>query len=148
MEPTVIKKTKQVVSFQSGNVKLLDIMKFLGAASSLGLCLKAYKTSETTSSFPYEWFDCPQEMNNRDFPSYDVFFSKLRNVNPLEKDYLDYHKLLNCGLKTEESLSKMKHSKPPLPGEENYQYFPDKWNHENVCTFQDILRWYNKKMLS
>ena len=79
-------------------------------------------------------------MNNSEFPPYDAFFSKLRNVNPLEKDYSDYQNLLGSGLKTEEALSKMKFSKPPPSGEENYQDLLDIWNHENMCTFKDFLR--------
>ena len=84
-------------------------------------------------------------MNVSGIPPYDAFFSKLRNVNPLEKDYSDYQKLLSCGLKTEEALSKMKLSKPPLSGEENYQQLLDIWNPENMFTFKDFLRWYNDK---
>ena len=63
----------------------------------------------------------------------------------LEKDYSDYQNLLRGGLKTEEALSKMKLSKPPFSGEENYQYLLDIWNHENMCRFEDFLRWYNNK---
>ena len=84
-------------------------------------------------------------MNNSELPPYDAFFSKLRNVNPLEKDYSDYQNFLGSGLKTEEALSKMKLSKPPLPGEENYQYWLDIWKQEKMCTFKDFLRWYNNK---
>ena len=39
----------------------------------------------------------------------------------------------------------MKFSKPPPSGERNYQYLLDIWNHENMCTFKDFLRWYNNK---
>ena len=145
MEPIVIKKANQFVSFKFGDVQLLDIMNFLGGATSLDSILKAYKTAETKGFFPYEWFDCPQEMNNSELPPYVAFFSKLRNVNPLEKDYSDYQNLLGSGLKTEEALSKMKLSKPPPSGEENYQYLLDIWNHGNMCTFKDILRWFNNK---
>ena len=116
MEPTEIKKANQFVSFKFGDVQLLDIMNFLGGATSFDSFLKAYKTAETKGFFPYEWFDCPQKMNNSELPPYDAFFSKLRNVNPLEKDYSDYQKLLSSGLKTEEALSKMKLSKPPPSG--------------------------------
>ena len=145
MEPTVIKKANQFVSFKFGDVQLLDIMNFLGGATSLDSFLKAYKTAETKGFFPYEWFDCPQKMNNSELPPYDAFFSKLRNVDPLEKDYSDYQNLLSSGLKTEESLSKMKLSKPPPSGEENYQFLLHIWNQENMCTFKDFLRWYNNK---
>ena len=66
-------------------------------------------------------------------------------MNLLEKDYSDYQNLLSSGLKTEEALSKMKLSKPPPSGEENYQFLLDIWNHENMCTFKDFLCWYNNK---
>ena len=145
MEPTVIKKANHFVSFKFGDVQLLDNMNFLGGATSLDSFLKAHKTAETKGFFPYEWFHCPQKMNNSELPPYDALFSKLRNVNPLEKDFSDYQKLLSSGLKTEEVLSLKKLSKPPPSGEENYQYLLDIWNHENMCTFKDILRWYNNK---
>ena len=90
MEPIVIKKANQFVSFKFGDVQLPDIMNFLGGATSLHSFLKAYKTAETKGFFPYEWFDCPQKMNNSELLPYDAFFSKLRIVNPLEKDYSDY----------------------------------------------------------
>ena len=84
-------------------------------------------------------------MNNNELPPCDAFFSKLRNVNPLEEDYSDYQNLLSGGLKTEEALSKKKFSKPPPSGEENYQNLLDVWNYESMCTFKDFLRWYNNK---
>ena len=44
IEPTVIKKANQFVSFKFGDIQLLDIMNFLGGATSLDSFLKAYKT--------------------------------------------------------------------------------------------------------
>ena len=140
MEPTVIKKANQFVSFKFGDVQLLDIMIFLGGATSLDLFVKAYKTPETKDFFPYEWFDCPPKKNNIEYLPYVSLFSKLRNVNPLERDHSDYQKLVSCVLKTEKAQSKIKLSKPQLSGEENYQYLLDIWNHENTGTFKDLLR--------
>ena len=145
MEPIVIKKTNQFVSFKFGDAQLLDIMDFLGGATSLDSFPKAHKTAETKGFFPYEWFECPQKMNNSELPPYDALFSKLCRVNPLEKDYSDYQNLLSSGLKFEEALSKKKFSKPPPSGEENYQNLLDIWNHVNMCTVEDFLRWYNNK---
>ena len=145
MEPTVIKKANQFVSFQFADVQLLDIMNFLGGATSLDSFLKAYKTAETKSFSPYECFDCPQKMHKSQLPPYDAFFSKLRNVNLFEKDYSDYQIKLSSGLKIGEALTKTKLSKPPPSGEENYQFLLDIWNHENMCTDKDFLRWYNNK---
>ena len=52
MEPTVIKKANQFVSFKFGDVQLLDIMNFLGGATSIDSFLKAYKTSKIQCFFP------------------------------------------------------------------------------------------------
>ena len=89
LELTMIKKANQFLSFKFGDVQLLDKMNFLGGATSLDSIVKDYKTAETKGFFPYEWFDCPQKMNNSELPPYDAFFNKLRNVNPLEKDFSD-----------------------------------------------------------
>ena len=51
IEPTVIKRAKQYISFKFGNVQFLDIMNFLGGATSLDSFLKAYKTTETKGFF-------------------------------------------------------------------------------------------------
>ena len=51
IEPTVIKKANQFVSFKFGDIQLLDNMNFLGGATSLDSFLKAYKTKETKGFF-------------------------------------------------------------------------------------------------
>ena len=68
IEPTVIKKANQFFSFKFGDIHLLDIKNFLGGATSLDSFLKAYRTKETKSFFPFEWFDCPEKMNNKELP--------------------------------------------------------------------------------
>ena len=45
IEPSVINKANDFVSFKLGDVQLLDIMKFLGGATTLYYFLKAYKAS-------------------------------------------------------------------------------------------------------
>ena len=73
IELTVIKEANQFVSFEFGDVQLLDSLKFLLGASSLDSFLKAYKTSKTKGFFPYEGFECPQKMNNSELSLYDAF---------------------------------------------------------------------------
>ena len=51
-EPTVIKKANQYVSFKFGDIQLLDIMNFLGGATSLDSFLKGHKTKETKGFYP------------------------------------------------------------------------------------------------
>ena len=97
IEPTLIKKSSQCVSFKFGDAQLLDILNFLGGATSLDSFLKAYKTEETKSFFHYDWFNKLGNLNNKELPPYDSFFSKLRNINHLEKDYNDFENLTTSG---------------------------------------------------
>ena len=69
-------------------------MNYLGGATSVDSFLKAYKTKQTKGFFPYEWFDCPDKMNNKELPPYASFFSTLRNTDLHEKDYNDFQTLL------------------------------------------------------
>ena len=54
IQPTVIEKSNQFISFKFADIQLLDIMNFLGVVTSLHSFLKAYKTSETKGFFPYD----------------------------------------------------------------------------------------------
>ena len=65
IEPTVIKEANQFVSLKFGDIQLLNIMNFLGDATSLDSFIKAHKTKETKGLFPYGRFVCPEKMNNR-----------------------------------------------------------------------------------
>ena len=144
-EPAVIKKVNQFVSFNFGDIQLLDIMNFLGGATSLDSFLKAYKTKETKGFFPYEWFDCPEKMNNKKLPPYDSFFSILRNSNPLEKDYKDFQNLVNSGLTTEQAVAKLRMNRIPPFGAENYSYLQSVWEDNNIQNFLDFFKWHNNK---
>ena len=83
-------------------------MNFLVGATSLDSVLKAYKTKETKGFFLYENFDCPEKMNNKELPRFDSFFSFLRNINPLGKDYNDFQNLVNSGLTTQQAVAKLR----------------------------------------
>ena len=84
IEPSVIKKANDFVSFKFGDVQLLNIMKFLGGAATLDSFLTAHKASEMKGYFPCEWFDTPKKLDEQQLPSYDDFYSKLKNTNPLD----------------------------------------------------------------
>ena len=145
IEPTVIKKANQLVSFKFGDIQLLDIINFLGGATSLDSFLKAYNTKETKGFFPYEWFDCPKKNNNKELPPYDSFFSILRNNTPLGKDYNDFQNLVDSGLKTEQAVAKLRMDRIPPAGAENFSYLQGVWVSEGMKSFEDFLMWYNNK---
>ena len=119
IEPTVIKKANLFISFKFGDIQLLDMMNFVGGATSLYSFLKAYKTWGTKGFFPYEWFDHPDKMPNAELSSYEAFYRKLLTCNPLEAEYTDYVNLLKSGLNTEQAVVKLKLSKSPLLGLRN-----------------------------
>ena len=145
IEPTVMKKASQFVSFKFGDIQLLDIMNFLGGATSLDSFLKAYRTKETKGFFPYEWFDCPEKMSNKELPPYDSFFSNLRNSNPLEKDYNNFQNLVNSGLSTKQAVAKLRMDRIPPTGAENHSYLQSVWENNNMENFSDFLKWYNNR---
>ena len=144
-ETTVINKANQFISFKFGDIQLMNIMNFLGRATSLDSFLKAYRTSETKIFFPYEWFDHLDKMQKKERPPYDAFYSKLRSCNPLEAEYTDYVNLMKNGLTTEQAVVKFKLSKLPPTEVESYQYLQQIWKHEKVSSIKDFLRWCNNK---
>ena len=140
IEPTVIKKANLFISFKFGDIQLLDIMNFLGGATSLDSFLKAHKTSQTKRFLPYEWFDHLDKRQNTELPLNDAFYSRLRSCNPLEAKYTDYVNLLRSGLTTAQAVVKINLLKPPPSGIENYQYLQQQWKQEQMNSFKDFLR--------
>ena len=51
----------------------------------------------------------------------NLFFSKLHNKNPREKDYSDSQTLLDGGLTSKAALSQLNWQQPPATGQDNYQ---------------------------
>ena len=145
VEPTVIMKSTQFVSFKFGDIKLLHIMNFLGGATRLDSFLKAYKTKETKGFFPHERIDCPEKMNNKEFPPYDSFFSILRNNNPLEKEHNDFQNLVNSGLTTEQAVANLRMDRIPPTGTEKCSYLQNVWESNNMQYFSDVLKCFNNK---
>ena len=76
LEPLVVRKANQFVSFNFGDVKLPDLLNFFEGATSLDSSLKAYKTSETKGYYPYEWFVDPEKLNKTQLPPFEIFLGK------------------------------------------------------------------------
>ena len=52
---------------------------------------------------------------------------------------------MKSGLTREQAVVRLKLSKPPSTGIENYQYLQQIWKEEQMSAFKVFLRWYNKK---
>ena len=98
---------------------MLDVLDFLGGATTLESFLKAYKTSATKSFFPYERFGDPEKLNNTQLPPYETFFSKLRNNSPPEKNYSDIQSLIDGGFSSKKALALLKLKQPLASGQKN-----------------------------
>ena len=141
-EPTVIKNDNQFVSFKFCDVQLLDVINFLGGATSLDSFLNDNKTEDTKSFFPLKNLEM---LNNKEVPPYGSFFSKLRNFNPLEKDYNDFDNLTASSLSLLQAVCKLRLNKIPPTGDENYAYLRSIWVSEGMKSFKDFLMWYTNK---
>ena len=138
IEPTVLKKANQYISFKFGNVQFLDIMNFLGGATSLDSFL-AYKTIETKGFFPYEWFDSPEKLTYPTLPPYNEFFSRLRNCNPLDKAHSDYQSFVNSGCSSEEALKKLREFLQFLPQDKRIMHIYSKYGKTTSCNHSKIF---------
>ena len=122
MEPAVIKKAHHFLSIIYGDVQFLDIMNFLGGATSLDSFHKAYNTSKKWRLLCL-WMVWRSTKDEEQWPSpIGLIFQKTLKREPSRKDYSDYQKLLSCGLKTEKALSKMKFSKQPFQEEKTTKF--------------------------
>ena len=139
-ETLVINKANHFVSFKFGDVQFLGIMKFLGGTTNLDSFIKAYKSSETKGFFPYKWFDNPGKLDFLELPPYEAFFSKLRNNNPLDKDFIDYEKLRKSGFDEQQTLKKLQIKTVPLSGLGNYNYLQETWKKNGMTVFKDFLK--------
>ena len=139
-ERTVIKKANKNLSFKFGSVQFLDIVNFLGVATSLDSFLKAYRTSEMKGFLAYEWSDSPKKTHVSGTSPYNEFFSRLPKCNPLDKAYSDYQSFVNSGCSSEEALRKLRVSSIPPTGQENYPCLQQVCKNPDMQSFDDSLR--------
>ena len=60
--------------------------------------------------------DSPDKLESEELPPYEAFFSKLRNTNPLDKDFKDYQNLKSSGLDEQQALNKLQIKSVPASG--------------------------------
>ena len=145
IQPTVIKKQINLFPPNSVIFSFSIFFYFLGGATSLDSFLEAYQPEETKGYFPYEWFDSSTILDCNHLPPYDSFFSKLKNLNPLEKDFCQFKKMMESGKGELDVLRELGLKEKPLSGRENYALLEKMWKMEKMKFFRDFLRWYNNK---
>ena len=96
IEPTVIKKANQFISFKFGENQLLIIMNFLGGATSFDSFLKAYKTSEENDFFPTNGLITLTKCRNKNFlhmTPFTVNFVAVTLLKPNTRTMLTFWKV-------------------------------------------------------
>ena len=86
IEPTVIKKANQFISFKFGDIQLLIILNFRGGATSLDSNLKAYKTSETKVFSPTNGLITLTKCRIQNFPHMTLFTVNIVAVTLLKQN--------------------------------------------------------------
>ena len=130
--PTVIKTCKKVIAMNSMGLQSLDNSNFLGGATSLDKLLKAYGTWEQKGFFPYEWFDNVEKLRHTELHKTDSFYSKLKNCNVLETDFIMYNCLPGKGITSSVALKKLGLSSPSPGKEENCQDLKAVWEENDM----------------
>ena len=70
---------------------------------------------------------------------YEAFFSKLRNTNPLDKNFFGYEKLRKMHV-TNCKLKKLQIKTLPPSGLDNYSNLQDTWQKNGLIVFTDFLQ--------
>ena len=123
---SVIKKGSTYIQIGARRFKFLDISNYLAGGVSYSAFLKAYKIEEAKSYFPYEWFDHVSKLDFPQLPSYESFYSELKQKNVLEISDAD---------DDEDSMTEI--------GKARYQELQDIWLQQGMSTFKDFLIYYN-----
>ena len=66
--PKVIRMGNKYIGMKFFGLQFLDILNFLGGATTLDNFFKAYGASEEKGFFPYEWFDSAEKLNVTQLP--------------------------------------------------------------------------------
>ena len=143
--PSVIKVCNKYIGMNFLGLQFMDILNFLGGATSLDKFLKAYGASEEKGFFPYEWLDTVEKLEVNQLPDISSFYSELKKVNVLEVDQKQYNELLSRGICSKDALKKLGLSSVPKGKEENYEELQKLWEREKMQCFKDYLKWYNNK---
>ncbi len=80
----VIKKGTSYMTISTDELKFLDAVYYVAPGYSLSKFILAYGGSQTKGYFPYHWLTGLEKLKETNFPSYDQFFSNIKQANCLE----------------------------------------------------------------
>ena len=143
-EPSVIKKLNSYSAISTKHFSFLDISHYLAGGCSYDMFLKAMHTKVTKGFFPYEYLDSDDKLNDKELPSYEAFYSRLKRGNVLSITHDKYKQLLEEHSE-EESLNILQLTSPPNTGAENYSDLKKLWHDSGFTSLKDLLEYYNNR---
>lgn len=82
-----VKRTNNFMCIATDNLKFLDILSYLAPGYSYDTFLKAFDCKLQKAVFCYEYLDDFNKLQDKQLPTYDKWFSKLKNKNITEDEY-------------------------------------------------------------
>lgn len=125
-------------------LKFLDIINYIAPGFTYDSFLKAYGADVSKSFWPYVWFDSLEKLQQRTFPTYEDFYSPLKQRNTLEPqptESLDQHET--------ELIRREPTKKAPLTTVEVQQISQNRYEelqsmfYVNKWSMKDLLEHYN-----
>ena len=81
-------------------MKFLNVLQFLAPRYNLKSFFKGFGVSEQKGFFPYDYFTHADQLDETPLPSYETFYSTIKNCNVLEEEQAAFQKLKKNGLTT------------------------------------------------
>ena len=85
--PHIIKKTNKYLCLSCERFRFVDVLNYLGGATSLASFLKSFQIKESKQYFPYDWLDDIKKLDQGHLPEHEHFYSALTNSNISEEQY-------------------------------------------------------------
>ena len=108
---------------------------------------KLIKLAKRNDSFPMSGWITQTKLIFPNCRRMKPFLVNLETRNPLDKDFIDYNKLIKSGLEEQQALKKLQVKTVPPFGLDNYIFLreTETWKKNGMTVFKDFLKWYNNK---
>ena len=86
------------------HLKFLDELQFLAPGYNFKRFFKAFDVTKQKGFFPYDYFTHVDQLDETTPPTYDTFYSAIKNCNVSEEEHAVFQKLVNQGKSKQKAL--------------------------------------------
>ena len=135
-------KGSQYMTIKTPRFQFLDQMNFLSHKKSYSAFIKEELSEELKGHLPYEYIRNLAVLQEPALPSYEHWFSQLRNENTLNTDYAAYSQYLRDGVSKEVALQNLGLFQAPIPGPEKLIELQRVFREKGFTKFRDWVEYY------